>query len=216
MARLSRRSKGTTALALLAALALVVTGIGPVSTAAGGDGASTAAKKKKKKCKPGFKRVVIKKKNGKKKRKCVRKPSPLGTTPVIRATLTWTGDNPLTNLDLFAFDSNGLVGKATSNPIPGSTFSANATVTPPTGGTTVATETFTDLAPTPARNFSFGICYGAPDVGSAHAYAKIDFVTADGQHHVVGTTDNTSAIDLGSKGAHREFDGGAPIPATYC
>jgi hypothetical protein len=205
----SRSQKGATVLSLVAILALLIGTIaGPPATASGGDGTATAAKKKKKKkCKPGFKKVVIKKK-GKKKVKCKRIAP---AVPVVRATLTWFGVNPDINLDLFVFDSNGASGSPASNSIPNTSFSPNAPSAFISG-----LESFTDLAPVPARNFSFGICYGPPDFGSEHAYARIDYVTADGQHHVVGTTDTTSTIDLGSKGAHVEFDGGAPIPANYC
>jgi hypothetical protein len=95
-----------------------------------------------------------------------------------------------------------------SNPIANTTFSSNDTTAP-------GLEVFTDNLPSPARAFSFGVCYAAPDIGNVHAYARIDYVTADGQHHVVGTTDNTSSINLGGKGAHTEFAGGLAIPAAY-
>jgi hypothetical protein len=128
--------------------------------------------------------------------------------------LTWNTDPPgnntppSPNLDLFVFDGNGAVASANSNPIANTAFSSNDTLAP-------GVETFTDNLPVPARAFSFGICYAEPDIGTTHAYARIDYVTADGAHHVVGTTDMTSTIDLGGQGAHAEFAGGPAIPAAY-
>jgi hypothetical protein len=182
-------------LALIAVLALVFAGIsGPPAGASGGNTASAA----KKKCKKGFKLV---KKHGKKK--CKKKPV-VAAVPLVRATLKWDTSPPGAgaNLDLFVFDSTGNSGNPASNSIPQSVFSANALSAP-------GTETFTDLAPQPARTFTFGVCYGPPDIGSTHAIGTIDYVTADGVHHI-------GDFDLGSKGGHAEFPVNGVPTTNYC
>jgi hypothetical protein len=100
------------------------------------------------------------------------------------------------------FDSNGNKARAVANTIPNSAFSANDINAP-------GTETFTDLVYTNpgGRNFSFGVCY--QDGGSQHTIYNLDYVTADGVHH-------TASQEYGSDGAFSTFDGGAPIPTSFC
>ena len=194
------------ALVLIAALALVVAGLsGPSAGASGGNTASAA---KKKKCKKGYHKVVVRKngkivftKSGKKKKKCVKNKA--AVVPVVRATLRWDTDpaGQGANLDLYVFDAAGVSANPASNPIPNSLFSATDTNAP-------GIETFTDLAPQTHRVFSFGVCYGPPDIGSVHATGTIVYVTADGVSH-------TGSFDLGSKGGHKEFPVDNPS-ATYC
>jgi hypothetical protein len=201
------RRKGITALALIAASALLIGGIaGPGATAFGDGGAATAGKKKKKKkkkCKPGFVKVKVKTKKGKGKKKrfkCVAQP---GATPrpLVRATITWSGGGGSSDMDLWVFDANGNRGRAAANGIPSSTFSGNAAG--PSG-----TETFTDLifATPGARAFSFGVCQ--VDGGSHNLTVAIDYVTADGVHHLDSQVYNDN-------GAHHEYPGGAPIPPQF-
>ncbi len=185
-----------TGLALLAALALVV-GLAGVTaeTGAGAGAAQTAAKGKKAKCKKkkGKKGSAAAKKGKCKKRKA-KKPA-----PIVRASITWAnGDADDADLDLFVFAAGGVKGQASANAIPKSSFTADAT------GRN-GSETFTDLAPKPARAFSFGVCYQVG--GSAHTPFTIKYVTADGQSH-------TQDIDPGSS-FHYEFPGGVPIP-EFC
>jgi len=178
-------------LVLLAVVALVVTGISGPAAGASGDNTATSAVSKK--CK--------KKSYRRKHRKKCRKKKPV--VPVNRATISWqtSPQNQPANLDLFVFAANGTSGSPVSNTIASSRFSANALSAP-------GLETFTDLAPQLHRTFSFGVCYGSPDIGSTHAIGTIDYVTADGVHH-------TGNFDLGSKGAHAEFPTSNPA-ATYC
>ena len=183
-----------TGLALLATLALVLSvTVGTAATAAGGSAAEIAKKKKCKKKKAGSSK---KKKCKKKKKKGGDKPAPL-----VRATLTWDTN---ADFDLWVFDSAGNKARAAANTIANTTFSANDT-----DGN--GPETFTDqIFKKPGRAFSFGVCF--QDGGSNPTNFTLDYVTADGVHHT-----GTNGVDpLGSDGAHREFNGGAPIPATYC
>lgn len=188
----------------MAILALLIGGIaGPTATASGGTDASAAKKKKKKRCKPGFVKVKIKVK-GKTKRKCVKDDStPVVPTPgpLVRATITWSGGGGSSDMDLWVFDANGNRGRAAANGIPSSTFSGNAIG--PSGS-----ETFTDLVfvNPGARALSFGVCQ--KDGGSHNLTVAIDYVTADGVHHLDSQTYNDN-------GAHHEYPGGAPIPAQF-
>jgi hypothetical protein len=156
-------------------------------------GGVAAAKKKKKKCPAGTHKVVKKKKNGKKKIKCVPNPTTGGggTTgsPLVRATLTWSGGGMATDYDLYVF-----LGTTTANvrsapgAIPQTAFSPN--VQGPSG-----TETFTDLTfSIPGRAFDYGVCkQGGGNDGSSYT---IDYVTADGVHHTdtqAGHGDNYAA-----------------------
>ena len=191
-----RRNKGLTGLALLAILALMLSvTVGTAATAAGGSAAEIA---KKKKCKK-KKASSSKKKKCKKKKKKGAKPAPL-----VRATLTWDTN---ADFDLWVFDTAGNRARAASNTIANTTFSANDTMD--TDG--LGPETFTDnIFKKPGRAFSYGVCF--QDGGSNPTNFTLDYVTADGVHH----TGNQGVDPLGSDGAHREFDGGAPIPADYC
>jgi hypothetical protein len=180
-------------LVLLALMALLVAAFWS-STPRGHAETAVAAKKKCKKGKKG-------KASSAKKKKCKKKKKPAGPAPLVRATLTWSGGNSNTDFDLWVFDSSGNKGRAAANPIANTSFTPNAT-----GAS--GTEAFTDLIYLkPGRNFSYGVCY--QDGGSQHVVYTIDFVTADGAHH-------SDSRDFGSDGAHAEYDGGAPIPATYC
>jgi hypothetical protein len=78
---------------LLSALAIVGLLAALAGSAIAGPGA-TAAKKKKKRCPAGTHKVVIKKKNGKKKRKCV--PNAPGTVGSNTGSGTATGTGSLT------------------------------------------------------------------------------------------------------------------------
>ncbi|MGZ5332748.1 MAG: hypothetical protein ACXWD7_02450, partial [Solirubrobacterales bacterium] len=178
---------------------------GPSASASGG-GTASAAKKKKTKCKPGFKKVAVKVK-GKTKKKC-RKQATTPTTPaptaapLVRATLTWTGAGMSGDYDLWVFDANGNKAKAVSNTIPNSSFSGNA-------AGEAGTETFTDniFVQPGARVFSYGVCQ--VDGSNNGATFNLDYVTADGVHHA-------GSDIISDDGGHREFNGGAQIPAAYC
>jgi hypothetical protein len=189
------RNKGLIGLALVAALALVLSVAVPVGGASGGAGAEIA---KKKKCKKGKKKAnsAKKKKCKKKKKKGQDKPP----APVVRATITWTeAGSDDADLDLFVFDANGATAAKGASAIPNSTMSAD--LQGPAGS-----ETFTDLAPKPLRTLSFAVCYQVG--GSVHAPFTITYITADGQSH-------TDSQDPGSS-FHYDYPGGAPIPAGYC
>jgi hypothetical protein len=184
---MTRKRICTAGLAL--ALALALTGASIVPAAGSGGGAVAAKKKKKKKCPPGTHKVVkIKKKDGKKKKKvkCVPNSPGAGTgSPLVRATVTWSGGGMNTDYNLYAF-LGATSARAASNPIPNTSFSGGA---PGTSGT----ETFTDLifVNPGARNFDFGVC--KQDGGTDGSSYTIDYVTADGVHH----TDTQSNHDDG-------------------
>jgi hypothetical protein len=179
-------------LVLLALMALLVAAFWSATPKSQGQTAVAA----KKKCKKGKKGKA----SSAKKKKC-KKKKPAKPAPLVRATLTWAGGGDSTDFDLWVFDTSGSKGRAAANPIPNTSFTPNAT------GSN-GTEAFTDLIYLkPGRSFSYGVCY--QDGGSLHITYKIDFVTADGVHH-------SDSQELQSDGAHREYDGGAPIPATYC
>lgn len=179
-------NKGLRLLALVAVLALAIT-VTAAPVGASGDSGAVAAKKKK--CGKGKKSAA-----SSKKKKC-KKPKQM-----VRATITWqNADADDADLDLFAFDANGNVAGKGTTAIPKSRISAD--IVGKNGS-----ETFTDLAPKPLRNFSFGVCYQVG--GSAHAPFTITYVTADGQKH-------TETRDPGSS-FHYDFPGGAPIPSGYC
>ena len=187
-------------------IAALVIGVlaGPSASASGG-GTASVAKKKKKKCKPGFKKVKVKVK-GKIKKKCRKQattPTPAPTpAPLVRATLTWTAAGMSGDYDLWVFDVNGNKAKAGANTIASSSFSGNAMGE-------AGTETFTDniFVMPGARVFSYGVCQ--VDGGNNGATFNLDYVTADGVHHA-------GSDIINSDGGHREFNGGAPIPAAYC
>ncbi len=183
-------NKGMRLLALVGVLALAITVTAAPVGASGETGAATA-KKKAKKC--GKKKSAA---SAKKKKKCKKKKS----SSLVRATITWqNADADDADLDLFVFDASGGVAAKGASSIPNSKISAD--ITGKNGS-----ETFTDLAPKPLRNLSFGVCYQVG--GSAHAPFTITYVTADGQSHV-------DSRDPGSS-FHYDFPGGAPIPAGYC
>jgi hypothetical protein len=189
------KSKGMTGLALVAmcALALTVT-VGSAASAAGGGAVELAKKGKCKKKGKGKASAPGKKKKGCKK----KKPKP--PAPLVRATITWTGaGSDDADLDLFVFDASGNAAAKGATAIPKTTMSPD--LLGPSGS-----ETFTDLAPNPARTFSFAVCYQVG--GSVHAPFTITYITADGQSH-------TETRDPGSS-FHYDFPGGAPIPAGYC
>jgi hypothetical protein len=180
-------------LVLLALMALLVAAFWSATPKSQGQTAVAA----KKKCKKGKKGKA----SSAKKKKCKKKKPAAKPAPLVRATLTWAGGGDSTDFDLWVFDTSGSKGRAAANPIPNTSFTPNAT------GSN-GTEAFTDLIYLkPGRSFSYGVCY--QDGGSLHITYKIDFVTADGVHH-------SDSQELQSDGAHREYDGGAPIPATYC
>jgi hypothetical protein len=190
------RKKGFAILALLAMLTMVISvTVSPVAGASGDS--AIAAKKKKNKCKGKKKKKRSAATAKKKKKKCKKKKKPAAQSPLVRATLTWSGGGDSTDYDLYVFDSNGTKARAVSNPIPNSTFSPNAT-----GGS--GSEAFTDLAPNPARNFSFGLCH--QDGGTDGSSYTIEYVTADGVHH-------TDAQSGNSDGFNAVYTG-APPPAT--
>jgi hypothetical protein len=201
--------RGLAGLALLATLALA-TGVvaGSAASASGDPVARTAGLKK---CLKKAKKIQDPVKRKKAKKKCRKKfptapTAPAAPTALVRATLNWDANPPgggsNIDLDLWVFDSNGNKARAAANTIPNSSFSPNDVDNP-------GTETFTDLAYTKigARNFSFGVCY--QDGGSQHTIYNLDYVTADGVHH-------TASQEYGSDGAFSTFDGGAPIPTSFC
>jgi hypothetical protein len=181
--------KGILSMAIIAALALSITIAGTSASASGGT--AVAAKKKCKK----HKRQA----DSAKKKKCKKKKGT--TTPpisLVRATLTWSGGGDSTDYDLYAFDPSGSTGRAVSNPIPSSVFSANAK------GSS-GTETFTDLDFGQHRAFAFGVCH--QDGGNDGSSYSIDYVSASGTHFTdsqAGTGDGYNA---------RYSDSGGP-PAT--
>ncbi len=211
MAHTESRHRGRVGLALLAILGLLIgMTVGPTPIASGSGDASIAKKKKKKKkkCPPGFVKVKVqgkaKGKKKKKKTKCVKAPvttPPATPVPLVRATITWAGGGGSSDMDLWVFDAAGNRGRAAANGIPNSTFSANAIG--PTG-----TETFTDLVfvNPGGRAFSYGVCQ--KDGGSHNLTVAIDYVTADGVHHLDSQVYNDN-------GAHHEYPGGAPIPPQF-
>ena len=180
-----RQNKCILALAVLLSLALVVGTVG--SMAGASSGSAVAAKKKCKK---------KKKAAGSAKKKCKKKKATPAPAPLVRATLTWSGGGGSTDYDLYVFDG-GTTARAVSNPIPNSAFSPN------TAGSS-GTENFTDLAPNPLRNFSFGLCH--QDGGTDGSSYSIEYVTADGVHH----TDSQSG---NSDGFNAKYTG-PPPPAT--
>jgi hypothetical protein len=185
-------------LVLLLALALVGASIG-TAAGAGGDNAVAA---KKKKCKKKKKKSSAS--EAKKKKKCKKKKngggSGNGQSPLVRATLSWTGgDANDADLDLFVFDASG--GRAGN----GADTIANSILSPDMTGTS-GVETFTDTTPQPLRAFSFGVCYTVG--GSAHTPFTITYITADGMTH-------TDSQNPGSS-FHYDYPGGVPIPAGYC
>jgi uncharacterized protein YfaP (DUF2135 family) len=187
-----RGKKGILGVAIVAALALSVVIAGTSASASGG-----TAVVAKKKCKKHKKQADSAKKKCKKKKKKVTPPA-----PVVRATLTWSNaDNPgSTDLDLYVFDASGNRAGNGSDTIPSSSLSSDVT-----GGS--GTETFTDLAPVPARALSFGVCYFTG--GSAHVDYTITYVTADGVTHT----------DSKNPGSSDQFDypaDGVAIPPNYC
>src|SRR3954452_3797477 len=106
-----RRNKGLICLALFAALALMVATVGSTASASAGQAVSA-----KKKCKK-------KKVSSAKKKKCKKKKT--GTTsPVVRATLTWTPEDTSDfDFDLYVFDANGNKAGNGSDAIPMSVLS---------------------------------------------------------------------------------------------
>jgi len=199
-----RGNRGLAGLALLAILALAIGVVaGPAASASGGGVARTASLKK---CLKKAKKIKSPSKRKKAKKKCRKKFAQAAPVALVRATLTWDSEPPggggNIDLDLWVFDSNGNKARAAANTIPNSAFSPNDVDAP-------GTETFTDLVytKTGARNFSFGVCY--QDGGSQHTIYKLDYVTADGVHHA-------ASEEYGSDGAFSSFNGGAPIPASFC
>jgi hypothetical protein len=173
--------------ALVASLALVI-GVTAGPAAAAPDSVATAAKAKK--CKKKGSKAAAKKKG------CKKKAQP---KPLVRATLTWDTE---TDFDLWVFDSAGNRARAASNTIANTTFSTNDI-------DGLGPETFTDrVFRKPGRAFSYGVCF--QDGGSNPTTFTLTYVTADGISHTASET-------LGSDGAFRTYDGGAPIPATqFC
>ena len=189
-----RRNKGLTGLALLAILALMLSvTVGTAATAAGGSAAEIA---KKKKCKK-------KKASSSKKKKCKKKKKKKAAAgaPLVRATLTW---DTTADFDLWVFDTAGNRARAASNTIASTTFSANDT-----DGN--GPETFTDqIFKKPGRAFSYGVCF--QDGGSNPTNFTLVYVDANG----VSQTGNQGVDPLGSDGAFRVFNAGAPTPMDFC
>ena len=194
--------RGKLGLAGLAILALTITAT--FGGAASADPVAHSAGLKK--CLKKAKAIEDPVKRKKAKRRCRKKfaiapaPGSIPSTPLVRATVTWSNaDNPgNTDVDLFAFDASGNRAGNGSDAIPSTTISADVT-----GGS--GTETFTDLAK-PLRSFSFGVCYQTG--GSAHVNFTITYVTADGVTHTDSQFPGSST--------HFDYPGGAPIPAGYC
>jgi hypothetical protein len=197
-------NRGLAGLALLATLALA-TGVvvGSAATASGDPVAHTAGLKK---CLKKAKRISDPVKRKKAKKRCRKKfaNAPTAPTALVRATLTWDATEGGSNidLDLWVFDTNGNKARAAANTILNSSFSPNDIDNP-------GTETFTDLVyiNPGGRNFSFGVCY--QDGGSQHVRYNLDYVTPDGVHH-------SASEEYGSDGAFSTFNGGAPIPSSFC
>jgi hypothetical protein len=154
-----------------------------------------------KKCLKKAKKIKDPVKRKKAKKKCRKKFAPAPPAPLVRAVLTWTGGGGNTDYDLYVFDSNGATARAGSNPIPNTAFSG-------AGAGSSGTESFTDLIYTKpgARNFQFGVCH--EDGGSDGSSYSIDYVTADGVHHL-------DARSGGSDGFNARYSGGAPALNTF-
>jgi hypothetical protein len=197
-----RAKKGTLALALIATLALTITAT--VGGAASADPVAQTAGLKK--CLKKAKKIQdpVKRKQAKKKCKKKQGTTPPGTTtntPLVRATLTWSGgDASDADLDLFAFDASGNRAGNGSDTIPLSTLSPDVTGQ-------AGSETFTDQAFNQHRGFSFAVCYTVG--GSAHTPFTITYVTADGATH-------TDSQNPGSSFHYDYPADGVPIPSGYC
>jgi hypothetical protein len=186
-----RGNKGVVGLALVTALALAFT-VG-TGASASGELAHTAGLKG---CLQKANKIQDPVKRKKAKKKCRKK---FATAPLVRATLSWSGGAGNTDYDLYVF-LNGTTARAASNPIPNTSFSANAK------GQS-GTESFTDLvySKAGARDFQFGVCY--QDGGSNPVTYHIDYVTADGVHHTDSQT--------GEEGFNARYSGGAPALNTF-
>jgi hypothetical protein len=186
-------------LAALAVLAMTVT-----ATVGGASADPVAQTAGLKKCLKKAKRIQDPVKRKKAKKKCRKKfgvngttpTNPTGGSPLVRATLTWSGGGTSTDYDLYVFSGTTVAStRLATNPIPSSTFSSNVK-----GGS--GTETFTDLVfKVPGRTFQFGVCH--QDGGSDGTSYSITYVTADGVSH----TDSRSG---GSDGFNAIYSGGAP------
>ncbi len=120
---------------------------------------------------------------------------------MVRATLTWSGGGDSTDYDLYVFDPSGGTGRAVSNPISNSSFSANAK------GSS-GTETFTDLNFGAHRAFAFGVCH--QDGGNDGSTYSIDYVSASGVHF----TDSQAGTGDGYNARYSD-SGGAPANNTF-
>jgi hypothetical protein len=178
-------------IALLALAALVALSASFAVSAAAGHRPAASAAKKKRRCKPGFKRVRYHRKS-----KCRQVPP----VPLVRATLTW---NTPVDLDLWAWDAGGAGGRAGGNPIPRTSFSAQAHGFGP--------ENFTDLIHIDriARPFSFGVCYqndGAA-AGQTPTQFTLVYLTPDKVSHALTGT-------LYGVGGGAAAAGGPAIPVS--
>jgi hypothetical protein len=197
-----RQNKGLFGLALLALLAFIITAT--LGGAASADPVAQTAGLKK--CLKKAKRIQDPVKRKKAKKRCRKKFGGSGNTttgsPLVRATLSWSGGGTSTDYDLYVFDPSGAVAstRLATNPIANTTFSANVK-----GGS--GTETFTDLIfKVPGRNFVFGVCH--QDGGSDGTSYSITYVTADGVSH-------SDARSGGSDGFNAKYSGGAPALQTF-
>jgi hypothetical protein len=196
-----RMNKGPLGLALLAIVALAITGIVGAGASASGGTAVVA----KKKCKKHKKQADSAKKKRCKKRKNVPPVS------VVRATVTWSnGGADDIDVDLFAFDTSGRQAGNGTDAIPATDLSPD--VTGPAG-----TETFTDLNAKELRHFGFGVCYRAP--GSTNVELTLTYIKSDGDSHTYTAADDLPAgpnqrAKLGES-AHINFPDAAVIP-DYC
>jgi hypothetical protein len=192
-----RKNKGLLGLALLAILALTIGAtVGATASASGGH--AVAAKKK---CKKKKHAASAKKKKCKKKKNGGGGGGGTTNTPLVRATLTWSAGGDSTDYDLYVFDPSGATGRAGSDPISNSSFSANAKGTP-------GTETFTDLNFGAHRAFAFGVCH--QDGGNDGSTYSIDYVSASGVHF----TDTQAGTGDGYNARYSD-GGGAPATNTF-
>jgi hypothetical protein len=183
-----RATKGISAAAIVAALAVALGATGASASVSSGT-AMTA----KKRCK-----------HGKAKKRCHRskRRSDALHSPVIRATLSWSnGGASDVDMDLHVFDANGDQAGNGSNTIPLTSLSPD--VSGPAGSETFTDSLFTRQA---ARDLSFGVCYLVG--GSVHTDFTLTYVTADGLVHGDSQSPGSST--------HFDYPGGAPIPVGYC
>jgi hypothetical protein len=184
-------------LSLIAIVALVAALTAGEAGAASGSGNAVAAKKK---CKKPKKRAA----GAAKKKKCKKKKHVVLPSPIVRMTVSWTGGNPTSIVDLHSYDAAGLhdgwvflPSEHIEQNIPNTSYS-NA------DGAS-GTETFTDnifvRGSFANRQFSFVVCNG--DNLPVHWVG----ISADGTVTTGDASDSQFSLAV---------PGGPATPATAC